>query len=55
MRQPQRVGLVGVGNMGMPVARRLAAAGYAINVFARRPEVNDEARAVGANITESLA
>jgi 3-hydroxyisobutyrate dehydrogenase-like beta-hydroxyacid dehydrogenase len=51
----QTVGLIGVGNMGMPVARRLVHAGYPINVFARRADVIEEARSVGANIVEPLA
>ena len=33
------VGMVGIGNMGMPIARRIRAAGYEVHAFARRPEV----------------
>jgi 3-hydroxyisobutyrate dehydrogenase-like beta-hydroxyacid dehydrogenase len=51
----RRVGLVGVGSMGMPVLRRLATAGYSMRVFARRPAAIDEARAAGATPVDSLA
>lgn len=33
-----RVGLIGLGAMGLPMARHLAAAGHALHVWARRPE-----------------
>ena len=49
------VGLVGAGEMGMPMGRRLRAAGYELHVFTRRPEVRDEARSLGAVSVESLA
>ena len=42
------VGLVGLGEMGMPMARRILAAGHPLHVFARRAEVADEARSFGA-------
>ncbi len=42
--------MVGVGNLGMPVARRLSAAGYPLVVFARRAEAIEEARGLGASI-----
>jgi 3-hydroxyisobutyrate dehydrogenase-like beta-hydroxyacid dehydrogenase len=49
------VGMVGLGEMGMPMARRLRAADWPLHVFARRPEVLDEARSLGAVATASLA
>ena len=49
------IGLIGVGNMGMPVARRLVGAGYAISVFARRPEVIAESKNLGASIVGSIS
>jgi len=55
MTAPIRVGLVGVGSMGMPIARRLAQAGYELNVFARRQDVIEEAHSLGATAAESLA
>jgi len=48
------VGLVGLGEMGMPMARRIHAAGFPLHVFARRAEVLDEARTFGATPLESL-
>ena len=42
------VGMVGIGNIGMAVARRIRAAGYPVNAFARRPEVIAEALSFGA-------
>lgn len=49
------VGMVGLGNMGMPVARRILAAGYPVHVYARRPEVRAEAARLGAITAVSLA
>lgn len=39
MASKERVGFVGLGNMGAPMARRLAAAGYALTVADALPEV----------------
>jgi 3-hydroxyisobutyrate dehydrogenase len=50
-----RIGMVGIGNMGMPVARRLAQAGYPLTAYARRPAAMEEARTFGATSAESLA
>jgi 3-hydroxyisobutyrate dehydrogenase len=49
------VGVVGIGNMGMPIARRIHAAGYAVHAFARRPEVIAEAVSFGVREAASLA
>lgn len=46
--------MVGPGNMGMPVARRILAAGYPVHVYARRPEVRAEAARLGAAAAPSL-
>jgi 3-hydroxyisobutyrate dehydrogenase len=32
------IGFIGLGNLGAPVARRIAAAGYRLTIWARRPE-----------------
>ena len=53
MRSPTQVGLVGIGAMGMPMARRLASVGYELSVVARRAEVAAEAKALGARVEAS--
>lgn len=50
-----RVGVIGVGAMGMPVARRLLERGYAVRVRDIRPEAEAEARATGATVSASPA
>jgi len=51
-----RVGFVGLGNMGRPIAARLAAAGVPLVVFDRRPEaVREVVAACGADAAASLA
>ena len=49
-----RVGLVGVGEMGMPIAQRLIAAGYSLIAYPRRPEVREELSQLGADNAGSL-
>lgn len=36
-----RVGFIGIGNQGEPLAARIAAAGFTLTVWARRPEAMD--------------
>src|SRR5262249_36595208 len=48
------VGIVGLGQMGMPMLTRLCSAGYDVHFFARRPAVIDEASALGATPASSL-
>ena len=48
------VGIVGVGQMGLPIARRVLAAGFPLVFFARRPEVAAELKELGASGSESL-
>jgi 3-hydroxyisobutyrate dehydrogenase-like beta-hydroxyacid dehydrogenase len=55
MQATPTVGLIGIGNMGMPIARRLAQAGFELNAFARRPEVIAQVRDLGAHIAGSIA
>ena len=50
-----RIGLVGVGKMGAPMARRLLAAGYHLLAYDIRPEAVAEVRRHGAAAAESLA
>jgi 3-hydroxyisobutyrate dehydrogenase-like beta-hydroxyacid dehydrogenase len=51
----RQIGMVGVGNMGMPIARRLRSAGHPVTVYARRREVIQEAQSIGAASAESIA
>lgn len=50
----RRVGLVGVGAMGYPIARRLLAAGHEVRVFDVRPETMSAAVAAGAEAVSSV-
>lgn len=55
MGNRRRLAFVGAGQMGMPMVRRLAAAGHEVAVHARRPEARTEAAAAGATATDDLA
>lgn len=50
-----RAGVIGIGAMGMGVAKRLLARGYAVHVRDIRREAEDEARAAGATVHASPA
>ena len=50
-----RIGVVGVGKMGAPMARRLLAAGYRVLAYDVRPEAVAEVGGHGATSCESLA
>lgn len=50
-----RVGIIGIGNMGMGMAKRLLAEGHAVHVRDIRPEAEAEARALGASVEPSPA
>lgn len=52
---PTRVGLIGLGAMGMPMARHLLAAGYELALWARRPEAAAELVAAGATLCPTPA
>jgi 3-hydroxyisobutyrate dehydrogenase-like beta-hydroxyacid dehydrogenase len=43
-----RIGIVGTGNMGLPIARNLVGKGHELSFYARRPEVVSELVSVGA-------
>ena len=49
------VGIVGLGEMGMPMLRRLRAAEVPVRVFARRAEVVEQAAALGGDPVSSPA
>ena len=50
-----QTGVIGVGAMGMGVAKRLLACGYEAHVRDIRPEAEEEARAAGATVCASPA
>jgi 3-hydroxyisobutyrate dehydrogenase len=50
-----RAGFIGLGSQGMPIARRIAAAGIPLTVWARRPEVVAGAAGWGAEVAVSPA
>ena len=50
-----RIGFIGLGTMGRPMARNLLQAGHELWFFARRTEVNDQFRAEGAIPCNSCA
>lgn len=49
------IGFIGLGTMGMPMVRRLLNGGYAVTVWARRPEAITPLAANGARVGESPA
>ena len=51
--QKPRVGLIGVGAMGMAMARNLRARGYAVCSRDVRPQADEEARAAGITVCAS--
>ncbi len=44
----EHIGFIGLGAMGNPISRRLLAAGFALTVYARRPEATEPLVALGA-------
>jgi 3-hydroxyisobutyrate dehydrogenase-like beta-hydroxyacid dehydrogenase len=50
-----RIGLVGAGRIGAAMARRLAAHGAGLTVYARRPEVREGLSAAGARTVDTIA
>ena len=53
--QSLRVGLVGAGRMGLPMARHILAAGFALTVFDTDAEALTAAKALGAATCKSLS
>ncbi len=51
----RRVGIVGVGRMGLPIVQRLLVQNHPVTFYARRPEVGSELVALGAVDGTSLA
>ncbi|MEA2682003.1 MAG: hypothetical protein QOK05_331 [Chloroflexota bacterium] len=54
MRPPRRVGFVGLGVMGLPMARNLLQAGFAVTGWARRADTRERALAAGVEMRDSL-
>ena len=50
----RRVGFIGLGNMGLPIAVNLAKAGFDLTVWDIRPEPLAELKALGAKVAGSL-
>ena len=49
----QRVGFIGLGNMGAPMARNLVRAGFELTVYDVRPEPQAELARLGAHVAAS--
>ncbi|MFW2383628.1 MAG: NAD(P)-dependent oxidoreductase [Acidimicrobiales bacterium] len=52
---PERIGFIGLGNMGGPMCRRLLRAGYEVMVFDINPEALEVAVQAGASAGDSAA
>jgi 3-hydroxyisobutyrate dehydrogenase len=50
-----RVGFVGLGNQGAPIAMRILRGGFPLTVWARRMEVTERFQAAGAQVAADLA
>jgi 3-hydroxyisobutyrate dehydrogenase len=51
----RRLGLIGIGNMGMPIARSVARSGIELYVYDLREAALEEARGLGASTVGSVA
>lgn len=49
----RRLGFIGLGNMGAPMARNLSRAGFELTVFDLRPEAMAELAALGAHVART--
>ena len=50
-----RVGFIGLGSQGGPMARRIVEAGYPMTLWARRPETLEPFADTAANVAASPA
>ncbi|RLA46061.1 MAG: NAD(P)-dependent oxidoreductase [Gammaproteobacteria bacterium] len=55
LRFNQKVGFIGLGNMGKPMAINLVNAGFELTVFDIRSEPLDELKKLGASVAQSVA
>ena len=51
----EKIGLIGTGIMGYPIAKNLLKAGYPLTIYARRNNVKKELKAYGASIASTPA
>ena len=51
----QRIGVIGIGRMGRPIAENLLRKGFCITVFARKAGIRREMKAMGAGVALSPA
>jgi 3-hydroxyisobutyrate dehydrogenase len=51
----QRIGFIGLGSQGGPMAERIVAAGHSLTVWARRAEALEPFLATGASAAASVA
>ena len=49
----EKIGFIGLGIMGKPMAKNLLKAGYDLTFYARRPEVIEEMKAAGGKPVDS--
>ena len=52
---PEPVGLIGLGNLGSPMARNLASAGFPLRVYNRSPEKAETLAGPGVTVAKSAA
>lgn len=52
MQQRMKVGVIGIGAMGMGIAKCLHRKGHAVSVRDVRPKAEQEARALGMTVCE---
>lgn len=50
----QRIGFIGLGNIGLPMAERVVKSGFDLTVFARRPEPLDVMKKAGAKVVPTV-
>lgn len=48
-----KLGVIGIGRMGKPIAENLHKAGFDVRIYARRLEVSEEMRSVGVQIAKT--
>jgi 3-hydroxyisobutyrate dehydrogenase-like beta-hydroxyacid dehydrogenase len=49
----EKIGIIGLGRVGMPAAKKLIKEGYQVVGYARRPEVIEEFRAAGGQVVNN--